>query len=92
MEINSVLHTVGDNIRRLRGPMSQKDLAKKAGVSRSTVQIAESGRSVGFDNILKIAKALDIDPADLFLTDEDRKEISYKAKLVFERLEEYLKK
>jgi len=80
------LRIVGDNVRRLRGKMSQSELAKKAGVSRSTVQKAEKGISIEFDHILQIARALKVHPTDLFLTDDDRKEITYKTKLIMDRL------
>jgi len=80
------LRIVGENVRRLRGKMSQAELAKKAGVSRSTVQKAEKGISIEFDNILRIALALEVHPTDLFLTDDNRKEITYKTKLIMDKL------
>ena len=86
MSIQNFLYIIGHNIKRLRGSVSQDELAKKAGVSRSTIQAIERGKSVGLDKILKIAEALDINPADLFLTEEDRSEVTYKAKLFWEKL------
>ena len=68
--VNLVLKVVGENIRRLRGKVTQVGLARKARVSRSTLQKAENGVSVEFDNIIRIAQALGKNPADLFLTDE----------------------
>jgi len=90
MSLQKLLKVVGNNIKlfRLRGELSQEKLAKKAGISRSTVQSAEAGKSIEFEHILKIAEALGIHPADLFLTDEDR-QITYKAKLFWEALMEY---
>ena len=65
--------------------MKQQDLAKKAGVSRSTLSNIENAKSIELDNLLKIAKALKIEPADLFLTDEDQK-MTYKAKLFWKTI------
>ena len=84
--VNLVLKVVGENIRRLRGKVTQVGLARKARVSRSTLQKAENGVSVEFDNIIRIAQALGKNPADLFLTDEDRQEVTYKTKLIMEKL------
>lgn len=64
--------------------MKQQDLAKKAGVSRSTLSNIENGKSIELDNLLRIAEALGIPPEDLFLTNEDRQDISYRTKLIVE--------
>ena len=87
MDIQKYLDLIGNNIRqtRVRSGVNQATLAKKAGVSRSTIQSAERGKSIALEHILRIAIALKIDPADLFLTDEDR-QITYKAKLFWESI------
>ncbi len=81
-----LLKSIGINIRRLRGFMSQDKLAKKAGVSRSTIQAIEGGKSIGLDKLLRIAKALEVNPADLLLSEKDKKEITYKAKLFWDQI------
>ena len=71
-----------------RGRISQKDLTEKAGVSRHTIRNAESGNSINLTNLIKIADALGIHPADLFLTDDDRQEVTYKMKLLLQKMGE----
>ena len=70
--------------------MSQNELAKKAGISRATLAKAERGVSIELDNLLKIANALGVEPADLFISEKDRAEISYKHKLLVDRFTEFL--
>lgn len=84
MDITSYLKVIGANIKRLRGQMKQQDLAQKAGVSRTTLSNIENGKSIELDNLLKIAKALNVSPEDLFLTNKDRDEVSYRTKLIVE--------
>lgn len=82
------LNVVAGNIRRLRGlkNMDQDLLAKAAEVSRATISAAETGSPVNLQSLIKIAHALGVGPADLFLTDEDRAEVTYKLKLLTDRL------
>ena len=70
------LGVIAENVRRLRGKMTQVQFAQTAGISNSTLQKIEAGKSVELDNLLRVAKALNINPADLFLSDEDRNEIT----------------
>jgi transcriptional regulator with XRE-family HTH domain len=69
MDISVELSQVIDKIRevRTRKGMSQMELAGKADISQSFLASLEAGRkqpSVG--TILKLAKALEINPGDLF--------------------------
>jgi len=89
-EINNYLKLIGENIIRLRGSMTQKDLAKKADLSRTTLSNIENGISIELDNLLKIVKALGVEPADLFLSKEDFRKITYKHKLLIDKLTESL--
>jgi len=82
----SVYKTIGNNISRLRGRMNQEELAQKAGISRSTIYAAEQGESIALETLVKIADALGVHPADLFLTEQDQRGVSYKSKLVLQRL------
>lgn len=50
---------------RVRKLVKQGDLAKAAGLSRFTVQRAERGERVSFDNVRKLAEALGITPDQL---------------------------
>ena len=58
-----------DIVRRLRGEMTQAELAQRAGVARHTVLRIENGRadSVTFDTLNRLAKALGVD-ADKLVT------------------------
>lgn len=54
------------SIREAKG-LSQEHLAEIAGLHRTYVSSLERGqRNVGLDNILALAKALDVTPAELF--------------------------
>jgi transcriptional regulator with XRE-family HTH domain len=56
--------------------MTQEDLAKLAGVGLSTIQSAEKGLAISLGNLIKVAAALGCKPQDLFITDEDRREVT----------------
>jgi transcriptional regulator with XRE-family HTH domain len=59
-------HRVRD-LRQARG-LSQENLAELAGLHRTYVSSLERGqRNVGLDNILALAVALDVPPAELFV-------------------------
>ena len=90
--LHEIFSVVGANIIRLRtgAGMSQKELAAKAGAGRSTILAIESGKRCNLANLVKIADALGVSPADLFLTNQDRDEITYKAKLLCDKLGEIL--
>lgn len=83
---------VASNIKSRRGSMTQESLAKKAGVSRTVVQRAESGLSIQFDNLLKIARALGVEPADLCLTEDDHRAFNAKTKKLVDALYDALMK
>ena len=55
------------HLRRLRGEraMSQRDLAKKAGVTQATIVHAEAGALTRHVTVRKLAAALDVDPSKL---------------------------
>lgn len=90
--LRKYFQTIGGNIIRLRTGlnMSQEQFSIKAGIGKSTLQRMEKGDKCTLNNLLKIAHALDINPADLFLTRKDREEITYKTKLLIEKITEVL--
>lgn len=54
------------SLREARG-LSQEQLAELAGMHRTYVSSLERGqRNVGLDNVIAIASALEVSPADLF--------------------------
>jgi len=92
MDITTHLTVIGTNIKIIRGNMKQQDLAKKAGVSRSTLSNIENGKSIELDNLLRIAKALNVHPNDLFLTEEDKHAFNFKSKKIIDKLYDLLAK
>jgi transcriptional regulator with XRE-family HTH domain len=52
--------------RRVELGLSQEDLAERAGLHRTYISSLEQGRrNVAVHNVVRLAEALDIDPADL---------------------------
>jgi transcriptional regulator with XRE-family HTH domain len=90
--VSRYVSIVAENIKSRRGSMTQEDLAKKAGVSRTVVQRAESGLSIQFDNLLKIARALSVEPADLYITEDDQRAFNAKTKKLVDALYDVLMK
>jgi transcriptional regulator with XRE-family HTH domain len=85
--LSEVVTIIGKNIERMRGGMSQEDLARKAGIGRTTIHNIEAGkRIIRLENLVKIADVLGVKPEDLFISDFDRGEISYRGKLVLEQI------
>jgi len=80
--VKALLKIAGINIIRKRGQLSQEALADRAGVSRSTIVKIEAGKNISLKSLLKISKALGVEPGDLFLSDEDKADITYKFKLL----------
>jgi len=60
--INESLEEIGMRIKDLRiaACYTQSDLAKKSGISVSSIRRLEAGQSVQFDNVLSVMKALNI--------------------------------
>jgi len=58
--IEESLSEIGSRIKDLRiaACYTQKDLAKKSGISLSSIQRIEQGQSVQLDNMLRVMKAL----------------------------------
>ena len=88
--LRDVYNSIGKNILRLRGSMEQEELGIKAGVSRQTVGSIELGRPISLGSLIKIADALGIEPADLFLSDTDRQEVSHKTKMIVHKMADFL--
>jgi transcriptional regulator with XRE-family HTH domain len=89
-DIGVFYETIADNIIRLRGKMSQEELAKKAKVARGTLANAENGKGCSLRALFKIAEALGAKPGDLCVPKEKRDELSMMAALFVERIMEYL--
>ena len=58
-----------DDLRKARG-MSQKELAKKAGVSENTIsKLIGRPRQIRLDTIDRLCDALNVEPGELFVRD-----------------------
>lgn len=82
---------IGHNVSRLRGGMKKKELAKKAHLSRQTISMIEKGGPINLQTLIKIADALEVSPADLFITDINRGEITWMHIKLFKAISESLK-
>lgn len=91
-KIDDYFRIIGGNIIRFRtgAGLSQETLSKKSGIGRSTIQSMERGEPCTVIHLIKIADALGVSPADLFLSSGDHKEITYKTKLLIEKITEVL--
>lgn len=60
--INEIMTEIGNRIKdiRIASCLTQSDLAKKSGISLSSVRRIENGQSVQFDNILSVLKAMQL--------------------------------
>jgi len=68
MEKSEILKAFGNNVRclRIKKGLSQEQLADLAGLHRTYIGGIERGeRNISLENIVKIAKALGIDPTTL---------------------------
>jgi len=86
------LNIIAENIHRLRGKMSQEDLAKKAQIARGTITRAEKGLPISLKNLSKIADALGVSLATLFISDAERMEFTNKLEIRFKNIEKELEK
>ena len=84
------LGTISENIKLFRAGLgiTQKELASKAGVGLSTAASAEKGEEISLKNLIKLAEALEIELADLFISEKDRERVNYKLKLFVDKLAE----
>lgn len=68
---DEILRLFGERLRELRieRNLSQEQLAELAGLDRNYIgQIERAERNVALVNIVRIAKALDVQPGELFTT------------------------
>jgi len=90
--ITHYLTVLSQNVRKLRGAMSQADFAKKVGVSRATVHRIESRKNFQVESFLKIADSFGLLPYDLCLTDEEKSRALSRTNVLVESFKEIIKK
>ena len=90
--LKETFDVIGGNVIQLRGlrRMTQTDLAEKAGTVRSTINRLENGQGCSLENLIKIADALGVAPADLFITKEEADRITALQIKMVDRLAEVL--
>lgn len=74
MTNDGILEELGERIqrKRLNKNISQKELAKRAGISRRSIYLMESGQPVGMKVFISILRALkSLDELDAFLPEVD---------------------
>jgi transcriptional regulator with XRE-family HTH domain len=88
-ECDEILRLFGDRLRELRTArdLSQERLAELAGLDRNYVgQIERAERNVALVNIVRIAKALGVEPAALFAVHGgERRQITVRCRAGFAR-------
>lgn len=79
------------NVRSLRGNMTQKAFAAKAGVSRTTIQRIEDGKNFEIISLFKIAEGLHLHPYELCIDEKEKQEIRGQVRLYRDILKQELK-
>lgn len=81
MQEKAILEELSKRIKdcRLLYPMTQNELAEKSMVSIGTIKRFENGADIGFLNLIKILKALDLDAGLEMLVDDQAERPSIKA-------------
>lgn len=70
------LHEIGSRIRayRIAYPLSQTELAAKAGIATRSLSRLENGEDIQFRNLVKILIALDLDSnIDMLIPDPNKR-------------------
>jgi transcriptional regulator with XRE-family HTH domain len=91
-ELANYRNVISQNIRKIRGNMSQTEFAKKAGVSAATIHRIESRKNFQADSLLRIAIAFGVFPYELCLTDEERNRLHLRTDVLVESFKEVIKK
>jgi len=93
-ELSEKLGLLINKIRKTKN-LSRPDLAEKSGISVITIQRVEGGKAVGIglDNLLALAKALDVNISDLLHEAEkgeaSLKKINSRWEYISERIENF---
>jgi DNA-binding XRE family transcriptional regulator len=83
---------ISQNVRELRGMMSEDDFAKKVGVSRTTIHRIESRKNFNLESLLRIALTFGLYPYELCLTEEERQRLEFRTDVLMDSIKEIIKK
>lgn len=86
------MNVISNNVKKLRGNMSQDEFASKVGISRTTVHRIESRKNFQVESLLKIADSFGLYPHDLCLSEDDKKKIIFSLDAMVEGIKEAIKK
>jgi len=84
-------NVISQNVRKLRGNMSQAEFAKKAGVSKATVHRIESRKNFQAASLLRIAVTFGVYPYELCLTEEESVRLHLRTDVLVESFKEVIK-
>lgn len=92
-DYNERLINIGDliakNLKRLRGGMFKSELAKRANISRGTIERLEKGgggKPPRLETLIKIADALEVSVEELFKKPETENDISDKIDIALNKM------
>lgn len=61
---------IGENLKRARGARSRAEIAQRAGISQSAIQMYENGERIPRDPVkIRLARVLGVSVAELFYPD-----------------------
>ncbi len=90
-ELDRYRRVISDNVRNIRGGMTQGEFANKAGISTSTVHRIENRKNFQADSLLRIAIAFGVFPYELCLTEDDRKRLHLRTDVLVDSFKEIIK-
>jgi len=86
------MNVISQNVRELRGTMSQAEFAKKVGISPATIHRIESRKNFQVISLLRIAISFGRYPYEFCLTDEERTKLHLRTDVLVESFKEIIKK
>jgi DNA-binding XRE family transcriptional regulator len=90
--VSSYMSVIAQNVRKLRGSMSQTEFAKKVAVSPATIHRIESRKNYQIESLLRIAFSCGLFPYEMCLTDDERIKLQLRTDVLVESFKEIVKK
>ncbi len=91
-ELAHYRNVISENVRKVRGTMSQTEFAKRAGVATATIHRIESRKNFQADSLLRIAVSFGVFPYELCLTEEERRQLLLRTDVLVDSFKEIIKK